>query len=274
MQIENHKEACQLLSDIKKSPSRYLIIHYSCESFLDIPNGNSPRIASIAIRSLETGQTDSFSIHKIAELKGIAFECIEQHYDELELDMLVEYMEFLSNHHEYCYIHWNMRNANYGFKAIEHRFTVLQRKKNKSIPIQRIPDINKIDLSILLIKKYGDKYIDDPKILKLIEKNQFNPKDFLPGSEEAKAFKFQEFNKLHLSTLSKTVVLERFLSMATDNTLKTNSSWIQTHGYTPQTLWVLSKEKWYAAIIFGFITYAIGKFDTHIINFIRRLLMP
>ncbi len=33
-------------------------IHYSCESFYDRPEGQSPRITSIAIRLLDSGQTN------------------------------------------------------------------------------------------------------------------------------------------------------------------------------------------------------------------------
>ena len=33
------------------------VIHYSCESFYDRPNGASPRITSIAVRKLDSAQT-------------------------------------------------------------------------------------------------------------------------------------------------------------------------------------------------------------------------
>jgi len=78
--------------------------------------------------------------------------------------------------------------------------------------------------------------------------------------------------KLHLSTLSKTRVIDSFLSLAIDDKLKTNSSWLQTHGYSPQALWTLVNEKWYAAAVFWFIGYLFGKCDTYIMNFINRLL--
>ncbi|MBP2653314.1 MAG: hypothetical protein H6Q73_883 [Firmicutes bacterium] len=259
MQIERYKEACQILAEIRKNPSHYLIIHYSCESLGDLPNGSSPRITSIAIRYVENGQTDSFSIHKAAERKGISLDEIKQHYNDLELDMLEEYMEYIAQHHNFIFIHWNMRDIGYGFKAIEHRFMVLQNKKGKTALPQKIPDTCKIDLSLLFVKKYGGRYIGDPRIVKLIEKNDLRPKDFLTGKNEAEAFDKQEYIKLHLSTLSKTRVFDTFLSLAIDNTLKTNSSWIQTHGYSPQALWSLAKEKWYMAIGLSIITMILTK---------------
>lgn len=272
MQIERYKEACQVLSNIRKKPSNHLIIHYSCESLGDLPNGSSPRITSIAIRNFETGQTDSFSIHKAAERKGISLVEIKQHYDDLELDMLEEYMKYIANHNNSFFIHWNMRDIGYGFQAIEHRFMVLQNKKGKTAIPQPISDSCKIDLSLLFVKKYGGRYIEDPRIVNLIEKNNLNPRDFLTGKEEVEAFDKQEYMKLHLSTLSKTRVIDSFLSLAIDDKLKTNSSWLQTHGYSPQALWTLVNEKWYAAAVFWFIGYLFGKCDTYIMNFINRLL--
>ncbi|HUF19319.1 MAG TPA: hypothetical protein VMP00_01065, partial [Burkholderiales bacterium] len=44
-----------------------LVIHYSCESFYDKTDGKTPRITFIAVRNLRSGQTDSFSIHQMAE---------------------------------------------------------------------------------------------------------------------------------------------------------------------------------------------------------------
>ena len=42
MQYEKHKSARKIFSDIDKNPSKYLIIHYSCESFYDIKDGHTP----------------------------------------------------------------------------------------------------------------------------------------------------------------------------------------------------------------------------------------
>lgn len=45
-------------------------------------------ITSIAVRNLDSGQTRPFSIHLIAERRGL-LEDIERHYDALEREMLV-----------------------------------------------------------------------------------------------------------------------------------------------------------------------------------------
>ena len=148
MQYEKHKKAKLVYKEIDKNPDNYLIIHYSCESFYDIEDGHTPRITSIAVRAYNTAQTDSFSIHKIAEKEKINIAEIENEYDRLEKKMLDEFYMFVNTHKTMKWIHWNMRDINYGFKAIEHRYEVLGGQ-----PVI-VEDSCKIDLSRLFIQVF------------------------------------------------------------------------------------------------------------------------
>lgn len=69
IRIKKRKDALQQLNELVQRDEYLLIIHYSCESFYNITDGRSPRITSIAVRYYRTGQTISFSIHKVAEKK-------------------------------------------------------------------------------------------------------------------------------------------------------------------------------------------------------------
>jgi hypothetical protein len=71
-QYSMHKKARGLLKDIEDNPNQYLLIHYSCESFIDKEDGRTPRITTIAIRYFESSQTKTFSIHEVAEKKRLA----------------------------------------------------------------------------------------------------------------------------------------------------------------------------------------------------------
>jgi hypothetical protein len=181
------------------------IIHYSCESFYDRPNGQSPRITSIAVRNVRSGQTRSFSIHQVAEQQGVPFDEIDKRYDALELKMLNAFYSHVSSFQGTKYIHWNMRDINYGFAAIEHRHRVLGGQ-----PVV-IEDDRKIDLARLLIDIYGVGYAAHPRLT-------------------AQAFENRNFVALHQSTLRKVDILADILERAHDRQLKTNTTWWEMHG--------------------------------------------
>lgn len=204
------------------------MIHYSCESFYGREDGTSPRITSIAIRNLASGQTDSYSIHQVAEEEQIQFEDINKHYNMLEKKMLKRFFDFVNIHQHFTWIHWNMRDVNYGFAAIEHRYRVLGGK-----PVQ-ISETNKFDISRALVDIYGIAYIGHPRLESLMRKNQITNKDFLSGKDEAEAFDKKLFIKLHQSTLRKVDTIANIFERTADGTLKTNASWREQHGYTIQ----------------------------------------
>jgi len=82
--LQQRKKALDTVFDLMTHAERVVVIHYSCESFYDRPDGSSPRITSIAIRNLATGQTTSFSIHQMAEIQKVSRDENEQNYDCLE----------------------------------------------------------------------------------------------------------------------------------------------------------------------------------------------
>ena len=204
---KRQKNARKALDDLFSNADNVCVVHYSCESFYDRKEGRSPRITSIALRNLDSAQTTSFSIHQTAEINNIPLDEIKKHYDNLEKDMLNRFSSHLSSFQGMRYLHWNMRDANYGFQAIEHRFRVLC---GKDAAFHMVDNKHKIDLSRLLQDIYGSDYIGHPRIEQLLQKNGILPRDFLPGKEEAAAFEERDFAALHLSTLRKVDVIANF----------------------------------------------------------------
>lgn len=231
------------------------MVHYSCESFYDRPQGRSPRITSIAVRNLGSGQTTSFSIHKAAERQCVAFASINDSYDELENKMLTEYFDFLKSRQGGQFIHWNMRDANYGFQAIEHRYEVL-----KGTPYA-VPDDAKIDLSRLMVNVYGDDYIGHPRLEAIMSKNSMEMLDFLTGKQEADAFDSKNFAGLHQSTLRKSHVIANIARKVHDRQLKTNASWWTMHGGRLRYVAPFVAKHWLvttAATVIGILYNALG----------------
>lgn len=163
--LRRRRDAKKQLTKINKNRNNVVVIHYSCESFYDHPDGTSSRITSIAVRNWVLGQTVSFSIHQIAERdKKLSIESINVHYDELEKKMLKEFYDYAEKHKNDTWLHWNMRNINYGFAALEHRYKVLGGK-----PFE-IHESCRCDLSLLLHWLYGRDYVEHPRFESLVEK--------------------------------------------------------------------------------------------------------
>lgn len=221
---KRQKEARAVLGRLFADAANVWVIHYSCEGFYERTDGRSPRITSIAVRKLDSGQTISFSIHQVAELRGIALEAITAHYDALEREMLDAYSRHIGGHRGMKYLHWNMRDINYGFAAIEHRHRVLGGEP------YIIQDENKFDLSRLLIDIYGVAYTSHPRLATILERNHIQPRDFLNGASEAEAFVQKNYVGLHQSTLRKVDMLANIAGRAFDRSLKTNTTWWEMHG--------------------------------------------
>lgn len=92
LRIKKRKETRQEMISLYEKSDQVLLIHYSCESFYDIKDGRTPRVTSIAVRNLKTAQTESFSVHKIAERSDISINDIPARYDELEKKCLKSFL--------------------------------------------------------------------------------------------------------------------------------------------------------------------------------------
>jgi hypothetical protein len=139
-----------------------------------------------------------------------------------------------------------MRDINYGFHAIEHRYKVLGGEPFK------IEESKKFDLARALIAIYGVGYIGHPRLERLVQKNKISDIGFLTGKEEADAFENKEYVKLHQSTLRKVDIISSIYERAVDDSLKTNATWKDIYGSVPKIIGEHLKENWIISII-GFI---------------------
>lgn len=248
---QSWKRAKQKLSDVFAQPDHTVVVHYSCESFYDRESLSSPRITSIAVRNLDSGQTKSFSIHLIAERRNL-LESIEEHYDLLEREMLEDFFEVARIGQHLKWLHWNMRDANYGFEALENRLRALG-----GIPTA-VPEGNRYDLSRLLIGIYGVNYIGHPRLEKLMQKNHVTALDLLTGQQEADAFVAKKFLKLHQSTLRKVDVLANLAGRAHAGDLNTLASWWQINGRSIKAFGELLREHWLLGALLAAATTIVG----------------
>ena len=235
-QFQKYRSANNVLDELFKNRHNVIFIHYSCESFYDRPDGSSPRITSIAARFLGSGQTKSFSIHQQAELSNFIGEKINEEYDNLEKEMLKKFYLCVEQFALCKWVHWNMRDSNYGFEAIAHRFRVLC-----GTPID-IQDNNKIDLANLMYDLLGPKYVSHPRLYKLLKRNDMIPRNFLLGDKEATAFENAEYVKLHQSTLSKVDAIMNLAEAAIEDRLICDNGYFSRRGFTLSTIGAIIKD--------------------------------
>lgn len=213
--FEDFKKASRQIEELKRKENNVYCIHYSCESFFD--KQNSSRITCIAIKNLETTETQTFSLLMEAEI--LKCDISDSNTDILEKSMLSKFFEFLKYHTDAIYLHWRMRDTTYGFHAIEHRANVL------GIQPIFVADKQKVDFSLLLKNYCGSEYISHPRLEQLLIKNEMKPLHFLTGREEANAFDKKDFLALQMSTISKVDSFYGLFDKLKTKNLKTNKKY-------------------------------------------------
>lgn len=240
--INTRKHSRERLKKLVTNAENVVIVHYSCESFFNTKNGRSPRITSIATRNLSSAQSKSFSIHQMAEIERLDNSLIDSNYENLEKKLLHGFFEYMKTHQGVTWVHWNMRNINYGFAALEHRYKVLG-----GDPFI-LEDGKKIDVARIMSSVYGRGYAKNPKLVDLTALNKFDKTYLLSGAEEAHSFEKGEYLKLHQSTLAKVDIIAYIIELAASGGLKTRASLWQIYGVHPKVVVELVKEHWFFGI--------------------------
>lgn len=248
-------EGLDQLKEILKDKNKSLIIHYSCESFITT-HGRTPRVTSICMRYLATAQTKSFSIHLQAQFEQKDFNNLtDSDYDYFEKKMLDEFYDFVEKHKDYKWIHWNMRDSNYGFDAIANRYRILG-----GDPYEIDKD-RKYDFPRILGKIYSygyEKNKPDGRLLNLAKRNNITTIDALKGVDESAAYENKEYLKLHKSTLRKVDIINSIIERADKNELIVGAKKKQIYGLTIPGLIEIVKNNWLLILIWTLIFYILG----------------
>ncbi len=248
-------EGLETLRNIIKDKERSVVIHYSCESFIT-NHGRTPRITSICMRYLGNAQTKSFSIHLQAQFRGRDFNNLNsEDYDLLEKEMLNEFYAFAKDHKEFKWIHWNMRDSNYGFEAISNRYKILGGAAFE------IDGDRRYDFPRILGKIYTYDYEHDRpdgKLLNLANRNSISVRDALKGFDEAQAFDNKEYLKLHKSTLNKVDIIENIIDKADKGELKVNVGKKVIYGMTIPGILEIIKNNWILLFLWTLIVFILG----------------
>lgn len=213
------REARKRLEDFATYPSNLWSVHYACQSFAQGQRLGSPRVTAIAARNVGSGETLSVSIEAEAEIAKLGPVQMLSRLDSLERAQLDKFAEFMTVNRGMRFVHWNMRDATFGFAAIEHRHQVLGGR-----PVT-LPELQKLDLAKLLVDVYGSGYAGEVPLEGLAELNGIPLKGFLRGKDEAEQFECGNYRAVQHSTIAKAKLIADFAELARARTLKTNANW-------------------------------------------------
>lgn len=255
--LEERRIGQKKIQDLKENRNKTLIIHYSCESFFNT-HGRTPRITSIAIKNRDNGTSIVFSIHLMAQLKQKDLSNLSDNdFDFLEKEMLKEFYDFVGKHKTYKWVHWNMRNASFGFEAIANRYRILGGNS------RYIEDQFKYDLPQIIGNIYTYKFEEHNKpskgqLLNLAIRNKITIRDTLTGKEESAAFDERNFLNLHMSTMRKVEVIDRILNLEEKHKLRVAVSIFKSCGLSIPGIIEIVRNNWFLFLLWSVLMAVVG----------------
>lgn len=255
--LTDRRKGFSQIEELKKADSKTLVIHYSCESFFN-SQGRTPRVTSIAVKNRGNGTSIIFSIHLMAQIQKKSLVNIsDADLDIIEKEMLKEYFDFIKRHSTYKWVHWNMRNASYGFEAISNRYRILGGTP-KSIEDQFKYDLPEILGHIYTYHFEKHKKPTKGQLLNLTIRNGNTTRDALTGEDEALAFDQKNFLKLHMSTMRKVEMVDRLLVLEEKRQLKVAVSIVRSCGLTPSGIIEIVRSNWLLFTVWSVLMAILG----------------
>lgn len=255
--LRERREGLNLIEKILADRSRVIIIHHACESFRT-KQGRAPRITSICVKFLQSYQSITFSFQIEAQIKKLDTHILtESHYDVLEKALLSKFFAFVRKYENYNWVHWNMKDANFGFEAINNRYRALGGR-----PTQ-IADEHKFDLRKIMDKLYTSDFETRDiggkgKLLHLAERNDIYLYRSMTGAEEAEAFEDREFLRIHISTVRKADIITEILERIDTGEIKVAIGKVRIYGLTIPGIAEIVRNNWLLIIIWSILIYVMG----------------
>lgn len=270
IRIKAYKEANTFLKNYSEKKDDYIIIHFARQNHFDqrLPKGS--RVIAIALYYPASDKTSVYSLQLSAEKRNKDFvncNCHEQ--DEIEKSMLDEFFQEVENNKGKIWLHWNMKNDNFGFQFLEKRLEFLGGILNTEMKVE---DDKKKNISTLFKQKYGPQYISSinevkGKMYALFEKNSIYDQDLLTGYEEVKEFENGDLIKVELSVISKVKSFEKLIDYAINNELITDCKrWRDIYGLSPSGIAQYVADNALLAAVFAIISGIITTILCHFIG--------
>jgi len=234
-----HAHMLQRLGDLFAVPERAFAVHYALQRLRRGRDDRAPPVAAIALRNLGTGALRIFSIKAEADRAKLNIASAANSPRDLlhlEYSMLFGLDDFFEQHPEAMFVHWYMRDAHFGFAALELRQRLVtsqvvagihgERSVATAIPFGfgtglpplaiRVPEERRIDLARLLHRLYG---IGQVGLRPLAEANGLSLAELIDGKDEPMAFAEGNYARLAWSSATKARLIAELATLAHSGTI-------------------------------------------------------
>jgi hypothetical protein len=161
-----------------------------------------------AIHDFLGNQSTILSWDLIAQQRRIRFDEIFSRRDELERQLLVEFLRYVRARPQARWLHWNLSSEQYGFHALAERM------KRYGLQPPDIGPHNSIGLSQVLKEKFGEDYVPHERLRSLIRLNHLNDFGLLDCTAKAAAYRAGSFSLMRRSLSRKVECLRRIFELA------------------------------------------------------------
>jgi hypothetical protein len=193
------------LRALRATGSPVFAVHYACGD-LYRAGSEPPSVCAIAFEELTSGDVIVYSV-------------VDRPTDG-EQYVLTSYFDFLKDHPEARFVHWNMRSADFGFRALQNRYAHLMGQE----PPQSVASDRDFDVDDLVSLGYGEDFADHPKLKSLAHLNGITLRSFLPGKVEAERFSKKEHAEVRRSVVEKVSIIAKLAKLTLDGALETKRS--------------------------------------------------
>lgn len=193
----NPAERVRILRRAREAGEPLWAVHYACAGFKHADSGPLP-VSAVCFREVSSLAEATFSLTDRKE-GGEEY-------------VLRSFYEFIRDHSDVHFLHWNMNRADYGLGALANRYVFLL---GSSDALPRIADERQHDLDDLIGHVHGRTFASHPKLHSLGVLNWFHFRAHLTGEEEAKRFDEGKHGEIKRSCEEKVRLIaflaERFL---------------------------------------------------------------
>ena len=191
------EQAQQRIQALASQLEQLLFIHYDC-GLLEHATKEPVPIYCIVVQRGDGSESTVFGT--------------DGHDERQSLD---DFAAFVEQHADRIWVHWNMRDAKFGFDAILRRHRHLGGKPAK-VPIK-----NRFDLAQALVEIHGDNYVAHPRLDNLLQVNGIVASDMLTTTEREEAWKEENIERLLASTLRRVRSIRSLFVLASTGELRT-----------------------------------------------------